>query len=376
MQCRIWKPLTIAIVALAAVWPFGACALGQESAPPAPPEDVELEPPVERHATSSVSGALRVVAEPESGLARPWLIRSIIESQTTVNAVLRDLKAEETPSGRRPAFGTNPPLHETIGAELTSTPGICELTLDVSSFDEALPADKLLAALLKELTQQLRRLAGQQLSAEDDQRVGIRREIESMQMRIHMLSERIGVRQGSDSSKLAAEIALQALAVQVEQQTLEARANAIAGRINQLRTEAQKLPSDDTVQALAEVVDLLSKQLEADKAFGGDRLRTELNLANAKAELSRYRASLAEGAHGQRLNELRRRLDDTSIELEEATHKRKILEEALVEVQKSMVTSTELEMLQRQLTDLWDARSRIETRIRSHRPPQIQFIRY
>lgn len=318
-----------------------------------------------------------MVAEPESGLARAWLIRSIIERQSTLQAVLREMKAEETPSEPRPAFGVGPVRHESIGAiVVSSSPGICELTLDVSSFDEALPADKLLDALLKELTKQLRAMAEQQIGVDDEQRSMIHREIMEMQERIEMLSARTGVRRGSDNSKLAAEVALQSLAASVEQQTLEARANAIAGRINQLRIEAQKMPSDDTVQALTEAVELLSKQLEADKAFGGDRLRTELNLANARAELARYRASLAEGAHGQRLNELRRRLDDTSIELEEAKHKRAILEQALVEVQKSMVASTEIELLQRQLTDLWDARSRIEAKIRSHRPPQVQFIRY
>ena len=165
---------------------------------------------------------------------------------------------------------------------------------------------------------------------------------------------------------------------------LEARRKVLEEQIAKLADQAKSDTGDDPVlNELERAVNLRTKvysQLRALMANGkvgeANVNEAELNLVAAKTELAKYRRASGE-AGNDRLGELRRRLDDTAIELAEVAAKQK----GLLELGQKMNFSGEMEETrmrvqetERELFSVRNELTDLDAKLRDYVPPSVTIL--
>ena len=118
----------------------------------------------------------------------------------------------------------------------------------------------------------------------------------------------------------------------VELVGLEARQKVLEEQIAKLAKTSDEAAQDAVLEELKKAVELRSSTIAKLKTLRGAGSvaegavsKAELELIAAKAELAKYRREVGQVGN-QRLTELRRRMDDTAIDMAEAKSKEEALE--------------------------------------------------
>lgn len=315
----------------------------------------------ERPVTSQVSGKVKVVAE--SSFRGQDLVKKSLGQYDRVSDAVRkvapDLKVTQ-PLGQLVRVTFEPG----IDVEL---PQILVLNFKVESFDARVDAKAVLDVLGKRLEQELSNLdVDFQLNE-----TRLRRENSD----VSLLADGLKLAQEQFAHRCAAlgvdmdaaaeaqrrlQMETQAQQLTVELRGLEAREAVIQVQIAKYAQAADKLEGADavvlkelekSVAARRKIVEYREAMVAAASVGGTitmeDLEKAKDSLAQAEAELARHRRALVEGAGGQRVDELRRRLDDTIIEREELAAKLKVVKDGLL--QRSRDSDIELSRIRLEL---------------------------
>jgi hypothetical protein len=311
-----------------------------------------MAPPADdapRKPASEAAGILRVTADPASGLADDNLLANLATSRTVERAaqqrVWKELDLSPLPAENSMEVTADTWANYTIGQgrEMTpKTPGVGMVYVLVKSYDERVPAAKLLAAFESALHNRLRELDGRESRAaalqEARERLMVLRDTLSKERQslvalaaIHKVDIDPAP---AAQRRLRLESELQSLGVQLE--GLKARRQIIEAQIAELGN-VKTSPADSeiltqlvrSIEARRKIVEYQTAANEAGNVRGSieSLQKAKDELAQAELELARYRRGAIDAAAGGRIAQLRERLDDTAIEIAETEVRRKTLDE-------------------------------------------------
>lgn len=342
--------------------------------------------PSDAKPTSEARALLRILCDPTSGLApesmvMPLLLGGGLTRQAIAKAVPDAV--EETPRAEVSIVAM--PIGPS-GAVLTAQ-------VLVKSYDERVPAEKLLAPLAKALAEKLGEL---DVGHQRDKQQLKQCEIELSDTADLLIREREAIAKlAAVSGYVPPQVAEQRMlrveaewqAANIELEGFRARRETLERQIAQLGERVAKDDAGDAVvvelkkavetrEALAKII---HGEVAADRSTRLELLRSETELAEARAELAKYRRGVAQTAGGDRLAELKRRLQDTEIELAEADAKRELLKIPLDEAKPrdSVQMDTkkmEIDAYQVRYRELFQEIQKLRTKLRSYQPPQVTII--
>jgi chromosome segregation ATPase len=272
--------------------------------------------------------------------------------------------------------------------------GDTEYQVWLTSFDDLLPAEKVLEAFKEVLTAKLLTL--------DTTRTSLENQVTQERERVLELAAKLSAER-DDLTKLAVTNRIEldpAVAVQkrirletelqslnVEVQGVEARKDAIEHQIADLakKASAGASPTDPILLELTKSIEARRKVVESRQAqfvAQGSSLenveQAKDELAKAEVELARYRRTLADASGGQRMAELQRRLEDTAIDLVETTTKLRAVErlsdqarQHSAEVEAKRI---EVELLEQDYRRAREELSQLESKLRQHVSPSVTLI--
>lgn len=322
-------------------------AAGQEKGegPHAFEADMPKSADAGRVAKSDATAIIRVACDPQEGLAVGGLVDNLLESSELKKRAAVRLNKDAPPDdwtmtvypldfGRQtpayigqvdPGAAANPPSVLPAGIYMTQ--------VEIASYDEKLEASKLMDAVRDELEVTLADIADSnkrvdrltQASAELGQRlVRERGEVEQLSKTLGMSSP-----DEDRAEEQASRFAEERSAMSVQREGLQARCKALQERIAAVGEETKKnVDNDPVVEQLYRVVQIREKmrnnnraEIHRGKLPESRLMEDEEKVAEAKAELEKYRRLVAQSSGGERLAELQRRLDDAQIEVQEIISK-------------------------------------------------------
>ena len=270
-----------------------------------------------------------------------------------------------------------------------------EYEISLQSFDEHLPAEKVLEAL--------REVLAAKLLTVDTTRTSLENQLAQEQPRVAGLAAKLSAERG-ELTKLAVTNRVEldpAVAVQkrirletewqilkVEAQGIVARKDAIEHQIADLAKKAAAIATTTDViyVELTKSIAARRKVVESRQALfaAGGQISLESveqakdELAQAEVELANYRRTLADAAGGQRMADLQRRLDDAAIDRVEVITKLHAIEnlsdqarQHSAEVEAKRI---EVELLEQDYRRAREELSQLESKLRQHVSPSVTLI--
>jgi hypothetical protein len=335
MRLMNWRLLTAILVLSSA---RTMCA--DEPAPAPPPKPL-----------SEARGIVRIVTNPAAGLTDQALLNLLIQDDSIVKQAIAWLSPEAAKSAERSVFAglqdATAPVAMMGGVTAANqggglSQGVALLRVDVKSFDDRLPAKRMLARLCDSLSVKLEGLdVEHQLDV--NHAAEYERDIKELGKRVVkeradcvILARANGVPTNREvGAQAQMRLDAQLEAVEAELQGLDARKQAIEHQISETGKRAAAGVAEDPVVAELEkavkireqIVERMRKLFATAQVAEASLLTAESELAEHQAELAKARREATLAAGGQRLAELRRRLDDTAIEIAEKTAKHNTLKE-------------------------------------------------
>ncbi len=273
-------------------------------------------------------------------------------------------------------------------------PGVAGLKFQVKSYDPKVPAEKVLESLKDVVTDMLRKLDDFHL------RKMVQRDVQGAQLeslaanlqkerdsllalaKIHHVELNPAV---ATEKRIRLEAELERL--DIEFQGLEARRTVLEQQIAELGKQVESGLSADPVvlRELAKSVEARKRILEAKQAqFNSNNITVDVvetardQLAQAEAELARYRRAAADAAGGQRVMELRRRLEDTAIELAEIRAKQKIVKELAAAAGNQSpqieIKQMQLELMEQLYRQASEQFNKLNLEVQQYVPPTVTLI--
>jgi hypothetical protein len=392
---------------------YGAMILTALLAAPAGADD-EQNPPSEepqgiqvfdRQPTSAADSILRVTCDPDSGLSNPSLIDNLLKSRELLHAAIANVSAEAAKSAQAPEdkfdiYGVTVPfaaekskgrpqvtltIDPTLGfagtdrAPPAPPAGVYMSRIGVFSFDARVPADKLLSALAEQLRHKLAWLDVDNTQLEL-MKVVVKETGQGMlrdRKDLERLREALGVVLGDDfRQQIYARQEADLTAMKVEVEGLRARRRALEAQIAALSNTIDKGAAQDAVvQQLQAVVALRETQRKRIEALSKGAVsveqieNAEAALAEAKAELAKQLRAAAQGAGGDRLASLQRRLDETAIDLAESEEKLEHLPKAISrDTAELALRQLTIELKEQQYRDVLGDLNRLQSRKHTKQP--------
>lgn len=363
---------------------FGALLLGvmlvhlsPAQEPPAPLEPPEAPPVADGVVESfgSIQALFRITAEPESGLSDVGARHANGFLQLAVP--------------RGVSVFVPPPNND-------SRPGAAVVLVTLASHDKQIGAEQ-----LKQEMEKLRAGLEKKLRELDTTQRTQQKQVAEERARLAMIAAQIldqeealrkhsATYQMDNDPQLAAEkrsrLGAEMQGLGVEMSGLEARRKVIQAQISKLSEKVENKGSRESV------LEHLMKAVEARKAIVVARREAHAtgqttpeplqeaidSLAQAEAELAKYRADLADAAGGNRIAELKQRLEDTEIQSAETQAKFRAAFEASLEMG---ARSSEWELRWVQLDALKNEYRRRATelnelsgKLEQYQPPAVTFV--
>lgn len=337
------------------------------------PGTASADPPEQKATMSSTESLLRVTGG-DGSLSSRSLLASLVGSRLLLRDAIARLVPEAAASVRGDAVRVTPLPRE----DKDWPSGVVEVSL--ASNDERVPADKLLKSLVEVVTEKLRELepAGpwaKLVSQLEDEQHKIKATLLATQRE---LVNRAANRGGAVTAEQNAQLRVQC---QSELRDLEVHLLSIAAKRRVLEKQLSDLPgkvkeSADSplVRAAAEGVELAKQKYErlrgANKKAPGAVTSAELQMAEteiriAQAQLDQVRLEVS-GAGGERVSELRQRLEDLEVDQTEINtrlgivqQRCKVLAEQLPAIDEMILSVKQLEADFDRLTrELGEAKSK------------------
>jgi vacuolar-type H+-ATPase subunit I/STV1 len=279
---------------------------------------------IDKAPLSTASGVLRISYDPASEL------RSVIPVGIGNTFVLKQAVAELSPEAAK-SEGQIARIELKQLSFVSGSTANAEFKLD--SFDERVPADKLIEKVRRSLQDDLQKLDTFNRTT-DERRNVLANRLESAGAELVRQKESCHVLAQLHKVPATAEIAAEQRArldaqietISAELEGLEARGHAIESQIAQVgKVASEAVAKDPVVAELEKSVEFRQAVVAARRAAQttttAEGWAAEGELAEHKAELAKFRREANQLAGGQRLVELRRRLEDTAIERAEAKAK-------------------------------------------------------
>jgi hypothetical protein len=354
-----------------------------------------------RKPTSEARGILRVTADPGSGLADNNLLAVMVMSPSVAREargrVWKELNLAPLPAENSIEVSAFPGANFTIpqmGIPLTpKRPGIGMVDVVVQSYDERVPAAKLLAALELALQSRLSELDGRDSgeAALQEARKRLLELRETLMKERDALATLARIHKVEIDAALAAqkrlrlETELQGLTVQLA--GLKARQAVIEKQIAELGNVKAEGAQDAviaeqlrlSIEARRKIVQIQMAALNAGRAGASDEAvqKAKDELAQAETDLARYRRSAIDAASGGRIAQLKMRLDDTAIEIAEVEVRRDALQQFAAAGTSSSdveMKRIELELLEREYRQRSEEFSQLQAELRRHVSPRVTVI--
>jgi hypothetical protein len=354
-----------------------------------------------RKPTSEARGILRVTADPGSGLADNNLLAVMVMSPSVAREargrVWKELNLAPLPAENSIEVSAFPGANFTIpqmGIPLTpKRPGIGMVDVVVQSYDERVPAAKLLAALELALQSRLSELDGRDSgeAALQEARKRLLELRETLMKERDALATLASIHKVEIDAALAAqkrlrlETELQGLTVQLA--GLKARQAVIEKQIAELGNVKAEGAQDAviaeqlrlSIEARRKIVQIQMAALNAGRAGASDEAvqKAKDELAQAETDLARYRRSAIDAASGGRIAQLKMRLDDTAIEIAEVEVRRDALQQFAAAGTSSSdveMKRIELELLEREYRQRSEEFSQLQAELRRHVSPRVTVI--
>jgi chromosome segregation ATPase len=265
--------------------------------------------------------------------------------------------------------------------------------VSVESFDERVPAGKLLEKLAAVLEKKLQSLdAAHQQDEERAERLTkeVERIGEELRKQQQALWQLAAIHHVSLYPELAAQMTMQRKAeleqLDAQLDGLKARREVIEKQIAGLSKEVASVAADrqvlkdllKSVEYRKAIVTNLRAMFDAATITQEKVLEAEDKLAQAEAEVARFRAQAALQAGGARIEELKRRLDDTAIEMAEVSARgaavQKQFEESLSSSTEVEIKRLEVERLKQDYRDAAEELSKLRTKLKLYIPPQVTLV--
>jgi hypothetical protein len=308
----------------------------------APESDQKAEQPKQ----AAIGYALvRVVADPESGLANQNLIRALFMSDEIIRDAIGNLLHMPPNDKAIEAIRNNVGFwEEKTENSAALPPGIAMLKVGCRSTDERVQPNKLLGKIGVELGNMLNSLDPVRQRRKGElrrQEQYIAQRLQDWQKKRDALSVLVRLHQTSlDPHQVTEEqsrLDAQKQGIELSLKAAEARHRALGELIAELAAKVTRTADDTVVKELEKAVQARTKILESiQDRHSRDAISAEDELARAKAELARYRQQLAATAGGDRIAELQRQVQDTEIEQSELKAKL----DGVVELIKSSLTQS------------------------------------
>jgi chromosome segregation ATPase len=334
-----------------------------------------------RKPESTARGILKITADRDSPLNNRFLPVPLVTGKSLLKEAISGV-SKEAASEPNEVASVEPKLE---GGGIT--------TVVVNSYDQRVPADKLLAQLAIVLTKQLRTMEVEQ--RRDEARADrLARQVEQVAVdlarehaalanlaALHRVSTNAEL---NDQKQMRLDAELQSLDVQAE--GLKARREVIERQIAKLGDEVASVAADDPVlKELQKSVAYrkgIASALQGRFATGAVQKEkvfdAEDQLAQAEAEVARFRAQAAQRAGGGRIKELKGRLDDTAIELAEISARRdavkKQLEQASHASGQVEIKRLDVERLKQDYRDASDELSKLRMKLTLYFPPEVLLV--
>jgi hypothetical protein len=124
---------------------------------------------------------------------------------------------------------------------------------------------------------------------------------------------------------------------------------------------------------------LHKEQLFVVKTVGPEEVEVaKVQVALAQAELAKYRRAAADAAGGGRIEELKRRLDDTAIEMAEMMARREAVQKQIEQASSSSadveIKRLEVEQLKQDYRDAAAELSKLRSKLKLYIPPQVMLV--
>jgi hypothetical protein len=372
---------------LAAVLMSGALAAGQVAAPGAGQSGKQ---PQLKKQVSYAEAILRVTADPASGLANGSLIGGLLRHEPLIKSAIKKVAHDaEADSAFDLVDVEVSGIVQPDGSKLPQgklPQGIVMLNVSVSSYDEKVPAEKLVSMIGTALADML---AGMDSNHREDecrlreQQDYVRRMADDLQKQTETLHELARFHQVAldprQTQRDKARVQAEMQAIRVKLKGAGARRQFLERLITELeKKQVSKSGQDEVAKQLERSVQVRAKILEAaQQRPGAEILRAEDELARAQAESARYQQQLAAAAGGDRIAELQRDVQELAVEMVEQEAKGEALEEILAKVNSSTTVDQrrlDLEQLERSYRELTEDINRLRVKIRLYQSPRVTVI--
>jgi hypothetical protein len=362
------------------------------------PEDAPPKEP-----TSQASAILRVTSDPASGLSNEDLLARLIMSVPTYREALNLLSkgGELAPLPPLSEFNISAMTwdmynHAEKRPDLRSdlSAGVGLVWVNVSSYDKRVDAAKLLAAVGATLENRLRELdtdhASQQarMDAQAHQMEKLALTLEKEHQTLGMLAS---IHKVEIDPALGAQ---KRLRIETEATSLDAQLQGLKARQAVIEKQIALLGEVSATSGDPEIVRQLVRSIEARKkivqfqtaASEAGNVRGSIEslekakdeLAQAEADLARYRRTAADAAAGGRIAQLKQRLDDTAIEIAETEARREALgkqfEAAAGRSNQVEMKRIALEVLEHEYRREAEELSNLRSDLRRYVSPQVTVI--
>lgn len=361
-----------------------------------------------RSTKSAASAILRVTADPETGLTGRGFMENLVNSGETKRKVLEAVLPDDDEIDEKLGSWLLNPLRgpDDIRVGEDQPPGVFAERILAVSREERVPAEKLLEALRDVIEKKLiellfpeRRRLNQILAMQRDMYVKLENEVRLRRTQYQNLAERLGA---TSSEELAAQRRLLVEAEVQRQSRLETERQSTVIELESLRARRQMLErqiaelSKQAEEGAAEdmVVKELEKAVEMQEALvaaarlqpDSDRLTAELKLAEARAELAKYRRLAQREAGGDRIAELQRRLSETDLEIVEAEVRiqalGKLSQHIMREMEKRLradstdlkILEMDIELQERALREAKEELHKLQRQLELFRSPMVMLI--
>ncbi len=389
--------LRFALLAFAVLIPVGGVLLLADEPPAAtqpsetPAAKTEQPSPGSSSLGDQAGGLLRVVCTPESGLASPVLIQSLLQNPEFLAELIQEAKLTRSAAGTLPVFS----IFETFGsAPVGELPaGICELQIAVLSRDANLPPGKLLdflpAALVKKLMWLDHDFQPTRVRLELVKReiANATVELDKQNQRWESRSKLLGF-QPMDAN-LALELATQSLGAKVSVQALHRRIAILQEQIAEVAKQVDDMANaDPALKELEMNAELQLKKLEIVREVSqgnnreqrGKLLDAEMSVAMARADVAKYRRSLIDSAGGGRLVALQQQLSSARVDLGEQEARERELEQQVgsnyaYEPPQLKQMRLEIEVRERQFVEFMEEARELQRKLTFYRQPSAIVIR-
>lgn len=336
-----------------------------------------------KKAVTSASGVLKITADRDSPLTNGFLALPLVTGKSLLK------KAVGQVSGA--AAASEPSDVASVEAKLE---GGGFTTVVVHSFDSKVPADKLLEALVGVLNSRLRDITGKEYEAAarrlDKENARVEKLAADLRKQHEALIQLAAIHRVEIDPALAAQ---KRLRIEIEVQSLEVQSHGLKARQEVLQAHIAELGEKVAVDAADDaVLKELNKSVELRKgivhALRGRFVAAETTrdkvldasdqLAQAEAEVAKFRARAAQEAGGRRIAQLKTRLDDAAIETAEIVAKRKVLQEQFETARnyssRVAMKRIEIELLEREYRHRAEQLGKLRAQMQLVVPPVVTFI--